>query len=449
MLEPRSELRNEGPGPRVRAWLFQRCWARRAILSVMPVATLLLTGSCLSTAQQEVVPPLRVESRLVMVGFYAVSHGRVVLNLKPEDVRVFEDGVEQTIAVFEPPSPVRVDRARLPIHISILLDVSGTVVGGGLFDAQLLQRAILAVLKDRVVISLYSFAKECKQLCPPTRELGVLEAALSAAARQKHDGTSLYHSIVQVAQEVQGSRQAAQDVLIVIPDGLSDGDHSTAEQAADAASRAGMRIYPVLLRHTARNHSGDEARDLAMQRSHEMRLLEFTGLGRITGGRSFDLDRLSPERRSENMRRIRSKDSDPELLVRRLVHGMGFRYRLHNQSLPGRPDLVFSGRRKIIFVHGCYWHFHERCAIAHVPKSNLAYWGQKLERNKRRDADNVRRLKALGWRVLTFWECQLGKRQALQRGLQRFLGEYHPATPGGLKRLPLGAPMYFGNSRTE
>ena len=257
---------------------------------MMPVATLLLTGSCLSTAQQEVVPPLRVDSRLVMVGFYAVSHGRVVLNLKPEDVRVFEDGVEQTIAVFEPPSPVRVDRARLPIHISILLDVSGTVVGGGLFDAQLLQRAILAVLKDRVVISLYSFAKECKQLCPPTRELGVLEAALSAAARLKHDGTSLYHSIVQVAQEVQGSRQAAQDVLIVISDGLSDGDHSTAEQAADAASRAGMRIYPVLLRHTARNHSGDEARDLAMQRSHEMRLLEFTGLGRITGGRSFDPD---------------------------------------------------------------------------------------------------------------------------------------------------------------
>ncbi len=123
------------------------------------------------------------------------------------------------------------------------------------------------------------------------------------------------------------------------------------------------------------------------------------------------------------MRRIRSKDSAPEMIVRRLVHGMGFRYRLHNQKLPGRPDLVFSGRRKIILIHGCYWHHHDGCAIAHVPKSNLAYWIPKLERNRLRDGENVKKLRALGWKVLTVWECQLKNQQQLKRRLQRFLAE--------------------------
>lgn len=109
------------------------------------------------------------------------------------------------------------------------------------------------------------------------------------------------------------------------------------------------------------------------------------------------------------------------MLVRRLVHGMGYRFRLHNQDLPGHPDLVFPGRRKIIFVHGCFWHSHAQCGIAHVPKSNLTYWLPKLERNKRRDASHLKALKSLGWQVLTVWECQLGNQSLLQRRLQRFL----------------------------
>jgi DNA mismatch endonuclease (patch repair protein) len=133
------------------------------------------------------------------------------------------------------------------------------------------------------------------------------------------------------------------------------------------------------------------------------------------------MDKVTPEQRSANMSRIRSRDTSPEMLVRRLVYGMGYRFRLHNQDLPGRPDLIFPGRRKIIFVHGCFWHGHTRCGIAHVPKSNLTYWLPKLERNKRRDASHVKALKCLGWQVLTVWECQLGNQSLLRRRLQRFL----------------------------
>jgi DNA mismatch endonuclease (patch repair protein) len=129
------------------------------------------------------------------------------------------------------------------------------------------------------------------------------------------------------------------------------------------------------------------------------------------------MDKLTPERRSANMSRIRSRDTSPEMLVRRLVHGMGYRFRLHSQDLPGRPDLIFPGRQKVIFVHGCFWHSHGRCGIAHVPKSNLAYWLPKLERTKRRDAANLKTLRGLGWQVLTIWECQLGNQGALQRRL--------------------------------
>jgi DNA mismatch endonuclease (patch repair protein) len=121
------------------------------------------------------------------------------------------------------------------------------------------------------------------------------------------------------------------------------------------------------------------------------------------------------------MRRIRSKDSAPEMTVRRLVHRMGFRYRLHNHKLPGRPDLVFPARRKIVLVHGCYWHAHERCRIAHVPKSNRRYWRPKLERNRQRDAENLVKLRTLGWRVLTVWECEIKNSRRVEDRLRRFL----------------------------
>jgi DNA mismatch endonuclease (patch repair protein) len=113
--------------------------------------------------------------------------------------------------------------------------------------------------------------------------------------------------------------------------------------------------------------------------------------------------------RSENMRRIRSKDTAPEMAVRRLVHGLGYRYRLHRKDLPGNPDLVFSSRRKVIFVHGCFWHQHENssCKITNTPKTNLEYWLPKLERTKQRDEVNQHKLKETGWDVLVIWECEI------------------------------------------
>jgi DNA mismatch endonuclease (patch repair protein) len=135
------------------------------------------------------------------------------------------------------------------------------------------------------------------------------------------------------------------------------------------------------------------------------------------------MDKLTPERRSENMRRIKSKDMKPELAVRRLVHGLGFRYRLHRKDLPGKPDLVFGPKRKVIFVHGCFWHGHELegCLDARKPKSNTGYWNPKLARNKERDAERVTALEADGWKVLTVWECETKNEAAVKKRLRRFL----------------------------
>src|SRR5687767_2131660 len=101
------------------------------------------------------------------------------------------------------------------------------------------------------------------------------------------------------------------------------------------------------------------------------------------------------------MARVRGRDTGPEMVVRRLVHGLGYRFRLHGRGLPGRPDLVFRSRSKVIFVHGCFWHRHKDCALARVPKSRLEFWEPKLESNRVRDESNLRALKASGWRVLT------------------------------------------------
>jgi DNA mismatch endonuclease (patch repair protein) len=118
---------------------------------------------------------------------------------------------------------------------------------------------------------------------------------------------------------------------------------------------------------------------------------------------------------------IRSKSTSPELIVRRLVHGMGFRYRLHVAHLPGKPDLVFSRLKKIVEVRGCFWHQHERCIDSHVPKSRLEYWVPKLNRNKNRDLENEKRLRTLGWKVLTLWECELKDGPAVCKRIGRFL----------------------------
>lgn len=135
------------------------------------------------------------------------------------------------------------------------------------------------------------------------------------------------------------------------------------------------------------------------------------------------MDRVSPEVRSRTMRAIRSKDMKPELAVRRLCHGMGYRYRLHRHDLPGRPDMVFPGRRKVIFVHGCFWHQHTdpRCKLAHAPRSNLDYWKPKLARTQERDKTNRAKLEADGWSVLVIWECEVKAADGLPERIRNFL----------------------------
>ncbi len=118
------------------------------------------------------------------------------------------------------------------------------------------------------------------------------------------------------------------------------------------------------------------------------------------------MDTISPQRRSENMRRIKSRDTAPEMTVRRLVHGMGFRYRLHHPGLPGKPDLVFPRLGSVIDVRGCFWHQHRGCIDSHIPNSRIDYWKPKLLGNKRRDLKNEKSLREAGWRLLIVWACQ-------------------------------------------
>lgn len=132
------------------------------------------------------------------------------------------------------------------------------------------------------------------------------------------------------------------------------------------------------------------------------------------------------QRRSRNMARIRSKDTLPEMAVRRLVHSLGYRYRLHRKDLPGKPDLVFGPRQKIIEVRGCFWHAHLRynidCPEARSPaKTNTGYWGPKMDRNVARDAQNLEKLNAMGWETLVIWECELRDIQTVEKRIVHFL----------------------------
>lgn len=134
-------------------------------------------------------------------------------------------------------------------------------------------------------------------------------------------------------------------------------------------------------------------------------------------------DRITPAQRSANMSRIRATGMKPEMTVRRLVHAMGYRFRLHRRNLPGTPDLVFPSRKAVIFVHGCFWHQHPdpTCSRSHVPRSRTEYWESKLQRNVLRDKNNVARLEAAGWRVLVLWECEIKDCDALKARLETFL----------------------------
>ncbi|UNY41766.1 endonuclease [Burkholderia phage Milagro] len=135
------------------------------------------------------------------------------------------------------------------------------------------------------------------------------------------------------------------------------------------------------------------------------------------------LDSLTPAERSERMSRIKGRNTKPELIVRSLIHRLGYRYRLHGKGLPGRPDLVFSKRRKVIFVHGCFWHRHEGCRLARLPKSRLDFWRPKLEANAERDKEVERQLSALGWKVLTIWECEVKDEVVLTLRVRAFLDD--------------------------
>jgi DNA mismatch endonuclease (patch repair protein) len=122
----------------------------------------------------------------------------------------------------------------------------------------------------------------------------------------------------------------------------------------------------------------------------------------------------SPEQRSFNMSRIRGRDTKPEMLVRRILHGAGLRYRLHGKGLPGKPDVVFAGARAVVFVHGCFWHMH-RCKYGKpAPATNKDFWAEKRRGNAERDGRNRAQLKAEGWKVFEIWECQTRDSEKLQ-----------------------------------
>lgn len=123
------------------------------------------------------------------------------------------------------------------------------------------------------------------------------------------------------------------------------------------------------------------------------------------------------------MSRVRSRDTKPEMLVRQITHAMGFRYKLHDATLPGKPDLVFPSRRKVIFVHGCFWHRHAAvtCGLARMPKSRENFWRNKLETNRLRDRRNRQKLAVLNWESLVIWECQLANIASLRKRIRSFL----------------------------
>ena len=137
------------------------------------------------------------------------------------------------------------------------------------------------------------------------------------------------------------------------------------------------------------------------------------------------VDVHSSEQRSRNMSAIRSKDTKPEVCVRRLLHSMGFRFRLHRRNLPGKPDIVLARHKAVILVHGCFWHCH-KCRFGMVkPAQRAEFWAAKRQSNTERDLRNKISLESLGWRVMVVWECEIGAHDLLKKRLKEFLHEGH------------------------
>ena len=133
-------------------------------------------------------------------------------------------------------------------------------------------------------------------------------------------------------------------------------------------------------------------------------------------------ERLSPEQRSRKLAAVKNKNTAPEIVVRKTLHRLGYRFRLHRRDLPGNPDIVLPRHRAVIFVHGCFWHGHD-CRRGKRPATRTEFWNAKLDRNLARDRNNAERLKALGWRTLTVWECEIKDRSNLERLIMDF---FHP-----------------------
>lgn len=133
------------------------------------------------------------------------------------------------------------------------------------------------------------------------------------------------------------------------------------------------------------------------------------------------MDALTPAQRSSNMSKIRSQDTKPEMRIRRQLHALGYRYRLHDRRLPGKPDLVFAGRGKVIFINGCFWHAHNCPRGERLPKSNLEYWSQKRRRNQERDSVQRSKLVELGWAYMDVWECEIRSQEDCLRDIRTFL----------------------------
>lgn len=132
-------------------------------------------------------------------------------------------------------------------------------------------------------------------------------------------------------------------------------------------------------------------------------------------------DVFPPAKRSWIMSRVKGENTKPEIKVRSLIHAMGFRFRLHRKDLPGKPDLVFPKHRKVIFIHGCFWHQHSACPSAARPTSNTTYWNRKLERTIERDKQNIISLERAGWQVLVVWECEIKSNEKLLIIIENFL----------------------------
>lgn len=137
----------------------------------------------------------------------------------------------------------------------------------------------------------------------------------------------------------------------------------------------------------------------------------------------FMADFMNANQRSAHMAKIRSKDTKPELWLRRRLHADGYRYRLHDRRLPGSPDLVFGGRKKLIFVHGCFWHCHDCPVGSRLPKTNTEFWAEKMHRNRERDEKQRLQLDALGWEILVVWECEVKTKSGLLKDVERFLDQ--------------------------